>query len=106
MVSDTGTNRDRTSSVDSAAVDEAWLDELSEFIRIPSVSADAAHGGDVERAGQWVCDFVRRSGGEAELRDWHGPPLALGDTSASTGRDEAPTVICYGHFDVQPPAPL
>ena len=86
-------------------MDDAWLAELSEFIRIPSVSADAQHAGDVRRAGEWVCDFVRGAGGEAELRDWEGHPLALGEIPASTG-DGAPTIICYGHFDVQPPAPL
>ena len=87
-------------------MEQAWLDELAEFIRIPSVSADSAHAADVEQAGGWVCDFVRRIGGEAELRDWEGHPLAIGEVPASTGADGAPTVICYGHFDVQPPAPL
>jgi acetylornithine deacetylase/succinyl-diaminopimelate desuccinylase-like protein len=87
-------------------VDQAWLEELSEFIRIPSVSADSERAGDVRRAGEWVCEFVRRAGGEAELRDWEGHPLALGEISASTDSADSPTVICYGHFDVQPPAPL
>jgi acetylornithine deacetylase/succinyl-diaminopimelate desuccinylase-like protein len=86
-------------------VDDAWLAELSEFIRIPSVSADAERQDDVRRAGEWVCDFLRAAGGEAELRDWGGHPLALGEIRAANGSD-APTVICYGHFDVQPPAPL
>ena len=85
---------------------QAWLDELSEFIRIPSVSADSGHAADVRKAGDWVCDFVRRAGGEAELRDWDGQPLALGDFRATGSDGDAPTVICYGHFDVQPPAPL
>jgi acetylornithine deacetylase/succinyl-diaminopimelate desuccinylase-like protein len=87
-------------------VDQAWLDELSEFIRIPSVSADSERAEDVRRAGEWVCEFVRRAGGEAELGDWEGQPLAVGEISASAGNGESPTVICYGHFDVQPPAPL
>ena len=87
-------------------MDQAWLDDLTEFVRIPSVSADSAHDGDVREAGEWVCEFVRRAGGEAELRDWHGHPLALGEFRASSSDGKAPTVICYGHFDVQPPAPL
>jgi acetylornithine deacetylase/succinyl-diaminopimelate desuccinylase-like protein len=87
-------------------VEQGWLDELSDFIRIPSVSADAERAADVRRAGEWVCDFVRRAGGQAELRDWEGRPLALGEIRASSGDGETPTVICYGHFDVQPPAPL
>ena len=87
-------------------MDQAWFEELSEFIRIPSVSADSERKQDVRRAGEWVCEFLRRAGGEAELRDWEGQPLAVGEISASAGNGESPTVICYGHFDVQPPAPL
>ena len=87
-------------------MEQAWFDELAEFIRIPSVSADADRVGDVRDAGEWVCDFLRRAGGQAELRDWQGHPLALGEIAASGGNGSAPTVICYGHFDVQPPAPL
>ncbi|HWH55272.1 MAG TPA: M20/M25/M40 family metallo-hydrolase [Gaiellaceae bacterium] len=87
-------------------MEQAWLDELSEFIRIPSVSADAERAADVVRAGEWVCEFIRRAGGQAELRDWDGHPLALGEIRASSRNGDAPTVICYGHFDVQPPAPL
>jgi acetylornithine deacetylase/succinyl-diaminopimelate desuccinylase-like protein len=92
--------------VDSGAVDQAWFDELSEFIRIPSVSADVERGSDVRKAAEWVCDFVERAGGRAAVHDWEGHPLALGELRASSARDETPTVICYGHFDVQPPAPL
>jgi acetylornithine deacetylase/succinyl-diaminopimelate desuccinylase-like protein len=82
-----------------------WFDELAEFLRVPSVSADPAHAADVGTAGQWVCDFVRAAGGNAELVDWHGQPLAIGELTAS-GAASAPTILCYGHFDVQPPAPL
>jgi acetylornithine deacetylase/succinyl-diaminopimelate desuccinylase-like protein len=82
-----------------------WFDELAEFLRIPSISADPAHAGHVEEAGHWVCKFIRDAGGEAELVDWHGQPLAIGEIRASSG-DEVPTVLCYGHFDVQPPDPL
>jgi acetylornithine deacetylase/succinyl-diaminopimelate desuccinylase-like protein len=85
---------------------EAWFDELAEFLRIPSISADTAHAADVVRAGEWVCSFVRAAGGECELVDWHGQPLAIGELRASSGAESAPTVICYGHFDVQPPDPL
>ena len=84
---------------------DPWFDELAEFIRIPSVSADPAHGADVLRAGEWVRDLVSAAGGHAEIVDWHGQPLAVGEIPASGGRP-APTVLCYGHFDVQPPAPL
>jgi acetylornithine deacetylase/succinyl-diaminopimelate desuccinylase-like protein len=88
------------------SIDPAWLEEVSEWLRIPSVSADPAHRDDVRAAGQWLCDFVRAAGGECELFDFGGQPLALGELRASSGAETAPTVLVYGHFDVQPPAPL
>jgi acetylornithine deacetylase/succinyl-diaminopimelate desuccinylase-like protein len=87
-------------------VDEAWRAELAELIAIPSVSADPAHREDVKRAGQWVCDFIRRIGGTAELTPFGERELVLGEISASNGAVNAPTVLVYNHFDVQPPAPL
>lgn len=83
-----------------------WFDELAEFLRIESKSAEAAHADDVKRAGEWVCDYVRSAGGDCELVDWHGQPLAVGEIRASSDADEAPTVLCYGHFDVQPEDPI
>ncbi len=83
-----------------------WFDELAEFLRIESVSADPAHAADVQRAGEWVCRLIRDGGGECELIDWSGQPLAIGELPASTDPGSAPTILCYGHFDVQPPDPL
>jgi acetylornithine deacetylase/succinyl-diaminopimelate desuccinylase-like protein len=88
-------------------VEQSWLDELREFIAIPSVSADPAHADDVRRAAEWVRDFVKRIGGEAELVPYGERDLVIGDIPANTnGGGNAPTVMIYGHFDVQPPAPL
>jgi acetylornithine deacetylase/succinyl-diaminopimelate desuccinylase-like protein len=87
-------------------VDPAWLDELSEWIAIPSVSADVEHHPDVRRAAEWLCEALRRAGGEADLVETGTQPLAVGELRASADADRAPTVLCYGHFDVQPPAPL
>ena len=87
-------------------MDEAWRAELAELIAIPSVSADPAHREDVKRAGEWVCDFIRRIGGTAELTPFGEKELALGEIPASNGASDAPTVLVYNHFDVQPPAPL
>jgi len=87
-------------------VDASWLEELREFIAIPSVSADPAHADDVRRAAEWVRDFVKRAGGEAELVRQGDGDLVVGDLPASTNGGAAPTVLIYGHFDVQPPAPL
>src|ERR1700753_3380509 len=83
-----------------------WFDELGEGLRIRSGSPDAARAGDVRDAGEWVCDLLRGAGGEAELVDWHGQPLAIGELRASRDAESAPTVLCYGHFDVQPEDPL
>jgi acetylornithine deacetylase/succinyl-diaminopimelate desuccinylase-like protein len=85
---------------------DSWFRELAEFLRIPSVSADAAHAGDVRTAAEWVCSFVRAAGGACELVEWDGRPLAIGEIRATHDAERAPTIVCYGHFDVQPPAPL
>jgi acetylornithine deacetylase/succinyl-diaminopimelate desuccinylase-like protein len=53
-----------------------------------------------------VCEFIRGAGGRCELIDWEGQPLAIGEIPASAAPEQAPTVLCYGHFDVQPPDPL
>jgi acetylornithine deacetylase/succinyl-diaminopimelate desuccinylase-like protein len=87
-------------------MDETWRNELQEFIAIPSVSAEPAHREDVKRAGEWVCEFIRKAGGTADLIPHGDKELALGDFRASSDPDNAPTVLVYGHFDVQPPAPL
>ena len=87
-------------------IDPAWLAELSEWLRIPSVSADPAHAEDVRAAGEWLCAFVRGAGGKAELVETGTHPLAVGEIRASAGAADAPTVLLYGHFDVQPPAPV
>ena len=80
---------------------EGWLDELAEFLAIPSVSADPAHAPDVRRAAEWVAAKVRALGGEAEIRE-DGRLLV----SELAGPPGAPTVLVYGHYDVQPPDPL
>ena len=88
-------------------MEQTWLEELREFIAIPSVSADPAHQDDVRRAAEWVRDFVKRAGGEAELVPYGERDLVIGDIPANAnGGGTAPTVMIYGHFDVQPPAPL
>ena len=85
---------------------EPWFDELAGFLRIPSVSADPARAADVRAAGDWVCGFIHDAGGEAELVDWKGQPLAIGEIRATGENSAAPTVLCYGHFDVQPADPI
>jgi acetylornithine deacetylase/succinyl-diaminopimelate desuccinylase-like protein len=83
---------------------EAWFDELSELLRIPSVSADPDRAGDVEQAAEWLAAFVRGAGGDAEVVPTSTHPLIVGELASSNGA--APTVLVYGHVDVQPPDPL
>ena len=83
----------------------SWLEELVEFLRIPSVSAEPAHADDVQLAAAWVRDFIRRAGGEAEIVSQSGSPVVTGEVRSTAGA-HAPTVLVYGHFDVQPPDPL
>jgi acetylornithine deacetylase/succinyl-diaminopimelate desuccinylase-like protein len=85
---------------------QVWLDELFEFLRIPSVSADPARADDVRRAAEWVCDFVGKAGGRCDLVSADPQPLVVGEIPASTRNGPVPTVLLYGHFDVQPPDPL
>jgi len=87
-------------------VPEPWFDELAELIAIPSVSADPAHANDVRRAGEWVRDVIVAAGGTATLEETGRQPLVIGEIPAASGADTAPSVLCYCHFDVQPPAPL
>jgi acetylornithine deacetylase/succinyl-diaminopimelate desuccinylase-like protein len=84
--------------------EEQWSNELSELLAIPSVSADPERGGDVARAAEWLAAFIRGAGGTAEVVETSTQPLILGDLPASNG--PAPTVLVYGHVDVQPPDPL
>ena len=85
---------------------EPWFEELAELIAIPSVSADPAHANEVRRAGEWVREVIVAAGGTATLEETERQPLVIGEIPASSGADTAPSVLCYCHFDVQPPAPL
>ena len=85
---------------------DALLDDLAELIAIPSVSADVAHADDIETAAAWVAQRIRDGGGTAELVPWGPRPLVIGEIPASERPESAPTILCYAHFDVQPPDPL
>lgn len=78
--------------------------ELDEFLRIPSVSAKSEHNRDTRRAADWVRDQLTGAGLKAEVFDTPGHPVVLGEWRGAS-RD-APTILIYGHYDVQPPEPL
>jgi len=81
-----------------------YLDELAEFVAIPSVSTDPAHDADVRRAADWVAARLRRAG-EIDVEIWETArhPAVFGRWDGAPG---APTVLVYGHVDVQPPDPI
>lgn len=87
-----------------AANKARYLYELTRFLSIPSVSTLSQHKGDVLRAAEWVAGDLRRSGIEnVRLIETAGHPLVYGDWLHAPGQ---PTVMIYGHYDVQPPDPL
>src|SRR5580698_1920177 len=80
------------------------LDELKDFIRIPSISTLPEHQPDVARAARFVADSLQRAGMEnIEIIPTPGHPLVYADWLHAPGK---PTVLCYGHYDVQPADPL
>lgn len=84
---------------------DRFIEELFDFIRIPSVSAQAKHRADVQRAASWVAHRLEQAGIEhVEAMPTGGHPVVYGDW-LHAGSDK-PTVLIYGHFDVQPPEPL
>jgi acetylornithine deacetylase/succinyl-diaminopimelate desuccinylase-like protein len=80
------------------------LDELIALLRIPSISTLPEHKNDVQRAAQFVADSLKKAGLEnVEIIKTAGHPLIYGDWLHAPGK---PTVLLYGHYDVQPPDPL
>ncbi|MGA3235204.1 MAG: dipeptidase [Bryobacteraceae bacterium] len=82
----------------------SYLRDLAEFVAIPSVSTDPAHESDVQRAADWVAQRLRKAG-PIEVERWETPhyPAVFGRWNGAPG---APTVLVYGHMDVQPPDPI
>lgn len=83
---------------------ERHLHELSEFLRIPSVSAKSEHREDTRRAAEWLAERMLEAGlHTAEVIPTGGHPIVLGEWRGAPG---AQTLLVYGHYDVQPPEPL
>src|SRR5687768_10322421 len=77
--------------------------ELFDFLRIPSVSAKSEHNADTRRAAEWVKASLDRIGVPAKIYPTAGHPVVVGEWRNAPG---APTVLIYGHYDVQPAEPL
>src|SRR5260370_15800800 len=83
---------------------ERLLRELSDFLRIPSVSASPSHDADCRAAAEWVAGELRRLGcRDVQFLASDSHPVVWGVGPAVPG---APTLLLYGHYDVQPPDPL
>jgi acetylornithine deacetylase/succinyl-diaminopimelate desuccinylase-like protein len=81
------------------------LDELVDWLRIPSVSTGGGDAEALRRACDWVCERIDAAGGTAEAVSLDGGhPMAVGELAAA--RAGAPTVLSYGHYDVQDPGPI
>jgi acetylornithine deacetylase/succinyl-diaminopimelate desuccinylase-like protein len=78
--------------------------ELDEFLRIPSVSARSEHNGDMVRCADWLATRLRDIGMQATVHQTPGHPIVLGEWRKAG--PHAPTVLVYGHYDVQPVEPL
>jgi len=83
---------------------EQYVKELSDFLRIPSISSLSEHADDVKQAAEWVAARLRKAGMEAvEVMPTGGHPVVCGQWLHAPGK---PTLLIYGHFDVQPADPL
>ena len=82
---------------------DRYLEELMAYLRIPSVSTDPAHREDVRRCSEFLAERMREAGLEVERIETSGHPLVYGEWTKAEGR---PTLLFYGHYDVQPPDPL
>ncbi|MEJ7606237.1 MAG: dipeptidase [Bryobacteraceae bacterium] len=83
---------------------DRYLEELKQFLRIPSISTDPAHKPDVRRAAEFVSAQLTQAGmSRVELIESDGNPLVYAEWLGAPGK---PTLLFYGHYDVQPPEPL
>jgi acetylornithine deacetylase/succinyl-diaminopimelate desuccinylase-like protein len=83
---------------------ERFLGELFEWLRIPSISADSKHKGDIRKAAEFLKNKLVEAGADnVELCETAGNPIVYGEKIIDSS---LPTVLVYGHYDVQPPDPL
>src|SRR5207302_9673835 len=81
-----------------------FLDDLKDWLRIPSISTLPEHAGDIRRAAEYAADQLKRIGFEqVQVIPTQGHPLVYGEWLKAPGK---PTVLIYGHYDVQPVDPV
>jgi acetylornithine deacetylase/succinyl-diaminopimelate desuccinylase-like protein len=83
---------------------DRYLSQLSELLRIPSISTDPKHAPDIQRAAGWVRDRLKAAGcARAEIHPTEGHPIVYAEWLGAPGK---PTILAYGHYDVQPVDPI
>jgi len=85
---------------------EDFESRLFEILRFPSVSAVEAHRSDVRRTAEWFRSQFAQMGLHAELLETAGHPIVFAEYTSPTATEKMPTLLIYGHYDVQPPDPL
>ena len=88
----------------AAANVPAALERLFDLVRIKSISTDPAYKADVRRGAEWLVSELRTLGFDATVRDTSGHPMVVAHHEGASA--DAPHVLFYGHYDVQPVDPL
>jgi acetylornithine deacetylase/succinyl-diaminopimelate desuccinylase-like protein len=84
-----------------------FIGELCDYLRFPSVSAQAEHRSDLRACAEWLVNHCRQIGLEARLCPTQGHPIVVAKTASSAVKaPDRPRVVVYGHYDVQPPEPF
>ncbi len=83
---------------------DTFVEQLTEWLRIPSISTDSDYNADTRRAADWLAGDLRRIGMQTvDVMETGGHPIVYAEHHVG---DDRPTVLVYGHYDVQPPDPL
>src|SRR5215208_5125928 len=83
---------------------DSYVDELKQYLAIPSISALPQHAADVRRAAEWTAEALRNAGMQGvRLIETPGNPVVYGEWLGAPGK---PTMLFYGHYDVQPVDPV
>ena len=83
---------------------EKYLDQLFEFLKLPSISADSRFKSDMLKTAKWLSNQLLNSGCEiSEIYETDGHPIVYGEKMVDISY---PTILVYGHYDVQPPDPV
>ena len=83
-----------------------WLGDLKHWLSIPSISAQPDHAPDVRAAAEWAHDYLRTIGMNVQTVETPRHPCLLATTPENLAPKDAPHILIYGHYDVQPPEPL